>query len=31
MAVRSKAGVCDGSLVGMAGSNPTEDADVCFL
>ena len=31
VAVRSKAWVCGRSLSGIAGSNPTEDMDVCLL
>ena len=30
-AVRSKACVCDRSLVGIVGSNPAEGMDVCLL
>jgi hypothetical protein len=31
VAARSKAWVCGGSLVGIAGSNPIGDMDVCLL
>jgi len=31
VAARSKVWVCDRSLAGIAGSNPTDDIDVCLL